>query len=194
MQNVAQKKYSYRYDSDGNYDSPSGKEYNGGMSYRDFGCHSYQEYLNSTLWSAIRAQQFVMFPKCCICSEDAEQVHHYDYSQPVMAGRCYELLFSVCRKCHERIELRDDGTKRKRRECQSFLWDCLVQSKKEGLVVRLVNGIDKLERDFNIKIGLPEPMSKLASKKAKQDRWRNMQPSERERILKARKQCKKKGR
>lgn len=90
----------------------------------DLGYSSYAEYLKSEDWKAIRKSVLSQFPNCCCCEQAACQVHHFDYSDPVMLGLVPELLFPVCDACHELIEFAD-GHKRPLRSAQRELKDRL---------------------------------------------------------------------
>lgn len=76
------------------------------------GFKDYRAYLASKLWRAIRARAFSLFGRECFwCGEDAEQVHHSEYTTEVLRGAKMEALYPICATCHRVAEFYPDGTK-----------------------------------------------------------------------------------
>ena len=76
------------------------------------GFESYADYLASPLWATIRGAKIAVDPKCEICDEKADHVHHLSYKPSVMMGKRRYWLVSVCKKCHHKIEFTKGGKKR----------------------------------------------------------------------------------
>jgi hypothetical protein len=69
------------------------------------GFQSYEAYLLSPLWAAIRQRKWEEDGKVCWgCGEPADSVHHADYSLGVLKGEALHRLFSVCEACHKMCE------------------------------------------------------------------------------------------
>lgn len=84
------------------------------------GYASYEEYLASPLWAAIRDRKLAAEGRrCYACGKEAHQVHHGDYLEPTLAGPPEGItggsfgwdrwlataeLYAVCRSCHEWAE------------------------------------------------------------------------------------------
>lgn len=77
----------------------------------ELGYRSYAEYLQSDDWKKIRNEVLEQTPTCVACANVACQVHHLNYSNRVLLGIAREYLVSICRGCHEAIEI-DNGEKR----------------------------------------------------------------------------------
>ena len=78
----------------------------------EMGFTSYQQYLESPLWSAIRKRHLkVMHYSCQICKDRANQVHHRQYRMVDLQGETSKQLVAICQNCHRWIEFDDDGTK-----------------------------------------------------------------------------------
>lgn len=70
------------------------------------GYASYQEYLDSDDWKAIKGKVLRRDPFCFGCGGRAWQVHHMAYSFEVLLGTRTSMLVPICRECHEKIEFR----------------------------------------------------------------------------------------
>lgn len=69
------------------------------------GFASYDEYLESDFWKAIRERVFAEKGKKCVkCGKPANTVHHSRYDRATLMGETIESLFPVCRKCHIEAE------------------------------------------------------------------------------------------
>lgn len=94
--------------------------YENGQSYesrnlilRKMGFRSYAEYLKSDLWKRVRASMFKRKDRLCyICSDPAYTGHHNRYRESDLNGETIKHLHPICEKCHDRIELEPDGSKR----------------------------------------------------------------------------------
>lgn len=76
------------------------------------GWHSYTHYRRSSVWKRIRAEVLERDEhQCCFCKRKAIQVHHAEYSEDAILGKCLNGLFSVCRGCHYRLEFKPGGKK-----------------------------------------------------------------------------------
>ena len=82
-------------------------------SLRILGLASYPDYLASDLWRSIRSRVLRRDGhRCRTCPKKATQVHHQSYGMSAMDGTDISSLYSLCRDCHEAIELCPDGSKR----------------------------------------------------------------------------------
>jgi hypothetical protein len=71
----------------------------------------YNDYLNSPFWYVIRYTVLYRDSHTCrLCGENAEVVHHHDYSRGTLYGMNLDALVSLCHSCHEQIEF-DNGDK-----------------------------------------------------------------------------------
>ena len=78
------------------------------------GYYSYGQYLASDQWATIRNAVLVRDEhRCLICHAPANQVHHHSYAAAVMEGKRFSSLSSLCRHCHQKIEIRSNGKKRR---------------------------------------------------------------------------------
>lgn len=79
---------------------------------RAIGFKSYEEYLRSDLWAAIRRRVFKeISDKCAACNAPASEVHHRDYRPDMLRGHYIADLVPLCRTCHNYIEFTDAGAK-----------------------------------------------------------------------------------
>ena len=110
------------------------------------GFETYEAYLDSTLWKAIR--QSVLRRdrgKCVLCKDPAEQVHHLDYRLSVLKGGNNRRLVSLCGRCHIEVEF-DLGRKRTFRQSREVF--ALLLSHREKKVRRKYGaGLPKIKPD-----------------------------------------------
>jgi hypothetical protein len=78
---------------------------------RSFGFRSYKQYLKSDEWSKIRGEVFAEYSDCICCEHKAQVVHHVRYDSATLLGVHRLHLAPLCHKCHEAIEIQDDGEK-----------------------------------------------------------------------------------
>lgn len=72
------------------------------------GFANYRQYLESPLWSKLRSRVLKRDNHVCWgCGRAATQVHHRRYRKDTLAGTNLEYAVSICRTCHEKIEVRD---------------------------------------------------------------------------------------
>lgn len=72
---------------------------------REIGYNSYYEYLSSELWESIRLRRLEQDNYLCVvCGNDADSVHHGNYSEKTLLGLELRSLMTVCRDCHKYIE------------------------------------------------------------------------------------------
>ena len=76
-----------------------------------FGFFSYKAYLRSDEWRAIRNGVLAEYPECICCHSPSKVVHHVKYDSATLLGLHSLNLAPLCRECHERIEIMEDGTK-----------------------------------------------------------------------------------
>jgi hypothetical protein len=77
------------------------------------GFDSYGDYLASELWWSIRMAVWRRDGgKCRLCGERGEEAHHLDYSLEILRGQRNDLIVMLCGTCHQKVEFREDGTKR----------------------------------------------------------------------------------
>lgn len=76
------------------------------------GFKSYDAYLRSSIWAAIRQRVLDRDNSTCsVCNRDAECVHHTKYDDATMDGRSITALVSLCEACHRAIEFNEHGNK-----------------------------------------------------------------------------------
>lgn len=79
---------------------------------RDMGFSSYEDYLLSELWAAIRVKVLARDGrKCQACGKPASIAHHSSYSKGTLDGQNLRGIWSLCRPCHKFIEFSGDGAK-----------------------------------------------------------------------------------
>lgn len=79
---------------------------------RGLGFPSYQDYLNSPLWKAIRRRVLgKRGSQCLLCGVTATTVHHTEYSVATLRGKKTNTLVPLCRTCHELAEFGTGGSK-----------------------------------------------------------------------------------
>lgn len=71
---------------------------------RAMGFDSYNQYLNSELWSDIRQKIIGAHRVCWKCDSLASVVHHRRYDLPTLMGLDLCGLVAVCQDCHEEAE------------------------------------------------------------------------------------------
>jgi len=101
---------------------------------------TYQEYLETPLWKAIRKRVFGIKGKCCegCGSLVGIQVHHSVYSQRVFRGETLNGLRVVCRLCHERIhKLKDSTSMNLKQATNSILKEDVIEIKKITVLKRI---------------------------------------------------------
>ena len=80
------------------------------LEWHGFG--SYQEYLESDMWFAIRKRIWSRDKGLCVvCSQPGQCVHHRSYKAKVLRGDYDPWLITLCASCHEYIEFELDGRK-----------------------------------------------------------------------------------
>ena len=86
------------------------------------GFESYEQYLRSSLWQAIRKRVMERNGERCIaCGKRATAVHHTRYDHATLTGKDIEGLFPVCDTCHDLAEFDQEGNKRDLDGANSFL-------------------------------------------------------------------------
>jgi hypothetical protein len=108
---------------------------------KSLGFYSYQEYIDSDLWSIIRKEILSRDACFCrICGKRGYEVHHFTYSKDILLGKRPEALITLCRDCHQHLEY-DEKIKKPLRQCQRDLLERVTRTK-------MIKGIS------NPKIGL----------------------------------------
>ncbi|KKM74076.1 hypothetical protein LCGC14_1404030 [marine sediment metagenome] len=75
---------------------------------KSLGFDSYQDYLDSGFWKAIRNRILKRdLNSCTICGSPANQVHHLRYTPKVLLGIKTKWLKSICSSCHYTVEFSD---------------------------------------------------------------------------------------
>lgn len=98
---------------------------------------SYPEYLKTKLWGSTRKAALSRdCGKCRVCGVPATEVHHRQYDEDTLRG-AIEHLLSLCRGCHERLEMVKAGRKRSFAEVE---WE-LVLMLAEAEQIRRGNGV-----------------------------------------------------
>lgn len=78
----------------------------------ELGYKSYSQYLRSDKWAEIRGLKLQRDPECFGCRKPARQVHHGKYTKENLLGDTARDLYSVCKRCHMKIEFTPEGYKR----------------------------------------------------------------------------------
>lgn len=99
---------------------------------KDYGFDSYQDYLQSEIWKAIREDALNRNKHCILCATRATQVHHICYHPQVLFGNAPSLLVSLCGSCHHSIEF-DGEMKRNLYSCTHELLNRLRASGRQSL-------------------------------------------------------------
>ena len=77
------------------------------------GFRSYQSYLASPLWRAIRNDELRKAGGlCAACGHRTRTVHHRDYRPRVLRGEDRAALIALCQRCHDKLHY--DGRRRER--------------------------------------------------------------------------------
>lgn len=72
---------------------------------RSLGFTSYDDYIRSPLWLAIRLRVYAAKGRSCVkCGGQSEQVHHARYDKATLTGESIEFLHPVCPTCHRDSE------------------------------------------------------------------------------------------
>lgn len=110
---------------------------------KTLGYPSYQAYCNSGVWISIRDSILKKTPRCFMCDDRADLVHHFAYPVKVLRGIDRRLLFPMCRPCHELIEL-EGRFKRTLYESQCIFIRMLLGFDKEASARRVVEAYTEL--------------------------------------------------
>lgn len=99
----------------------------------------YRKFLSSYAWRKTRERIIKRDNgECVICQREAEEVHHHEYLPEIMEGIRDDLLVSLCKGCHHRIEF-DGKTKRidlkEKRKVFDSLQDIHRQLREKGVDV-----------------------------------------------------------
>lgn len=100
---------------------------------KELGYSSYQEYLQSEDWRAIRERILHRDPECVLCRCPSTQVHHFSYHYKVLLGLQPRLLFGICEQCHHEVEF-NGKEKRTLEESQEYLLLMLKNRKLAGTI------------------------------------------------------------
>lgn len=88
---------------------------------KSIGFSSYRAYLNSELWATIRGRVLSASPNCRMCGGEARCVHHRSYDRDTLRGERDSSLTPLCLRCHEKIEFKGDGGKRRTSNANHYL-------------------------------------------------------------------------
>lgn len=95
----------------------------------------YATYLSLPIWIQTRKTVLARDShKCRVCTKPATEVHHRSYDEDTLRGAT-EHLVSLCRGCHEFIEMTTNGTKRGFEDVEarlSRLMEVSVKASAEG--------------------------------------------------------------
>jgi hypothetical protein len=75
------------------------------------GYSTYGEYLKTDEWKTIRSRVLATNPSCLMCSLPSQVVHHVKYWDTTLLGLDDRTLAALCHKCHELIEINEQGEK-----------------------------------------------------------------------------------
>lgn len=80
---------------------------------KKLGFSSYKDYLESHLWKRIRRAAFrLLGSRCSLCGGTANVIHHMTYDELVLLGKDISQLLPLCYICHNKLEIKSDGSKR----------------------------------------------------------------------------------
>lgn len=75
---------------------------------RELGFATYADYLCSPLWQSIRKSMLAKHKRCFRCGQvGPRQIHHHFYSKGNLSGQTEKGLYTLCRPCHEGLEMQD---------------------------------------------------------------------------------------
>lgn len=98
---------------------------------RRMGYASYSIYLESLVWYGIRRRVLNRQKTCRLCGKKANQVHHREYTEDNLSGKSLVGLLSICRKCHEFVELERSGFKRPQDEVERLVVKLLARAEQK---------------------------------------------------------------
>lgn len=96
------------------------------------GFRTYQHYLRSPLWKAVKAH--VLRSKgdtCFLCPQKASTVHHRRYTGLTLIGEHLQYLDPICNGCHQMIEFDVDGTKLASGDVEEYVQEHLRRNELE---------------------------------------------------------------
>lgn len=117
----------------------------------------YEQYLNTALWTRIKAWVRIRDAYSCrLCLHQSSphsleelDVHHRSYDQATLEGLEGAQLISLCRRCHHRVEWFADGSRRRdlrEKEVELHRMMALRQRiRDEGLLVRTVRARNRID-------------------------------------------------
>lgn len=123
----------------------------------NLGYHTYDEYLNSEAWAAIRRRVLgIDFWTCRMCGSRATEVHHTSYKKTVMLGADITHLHSLCWECHDKVEFVDGNTDGQRRTPSEMVATLIKAVKERQAVKREANQLirDGDLADSSSRVGL----------------------------------------
>lgn len=101
-------------------------------AFRSLGFATYREYLESSIWSAVREMVFDRKGhKCVICDRPATQVHHSRYGMRELIGTRFKHLHPICTACHHEVEF-EDGVKVSLVVARARFWRMLDAKSREA--------------------------------------------------------------
>lgn len=93
------------------------------------GFSSYQQYLKSPLWQAVKCKVFAVNGKeCLLCNNPASTVHHRKYTALTLIGEQLNYLSPICNSCHKMIEFDTDGSKLASDDVEEYVAEHLRQN------------------------------------------------------------------
>jgi hypothetical protein len=95
---------------------------------KEMGFRSYQEYLDSELWSIIRKNILSRDAHFCrgkLCNSRSTLVHHLSYNKPTLLGEAPFALITLCKDCHRKVEW-NGSTKRTLKESQKATLELVI--------------------------------------------------------------------
>lgn len=111
----------------------------------ELGYKTYYDYLQSDLWKTIRTRVYTTKgDKCTLCPTKASFIHHRAYSKNVLLGKDIKPLVPICSDCHQKVEFKKTGKKRKLDEVQVRFDNLKVgikRGKKSPKKVRQCSGV-----------------------------------------------------
>jgi hypothetical protein len=79
---------------------------------KKLGYKTYEEYLKSAFWSAVRRRTLTRDRFICrLCPNKATEVHHTVYDFFTLKGKTLQHLYAICSPCHERVTFESPGVR-----------------------------------------------------------------------------------
>jgi len=138
-----------------------------------FGFKTYKHYLKSEEWAAIRSEVFKEYPECICCDHATQVVHHVRYDSATLLGLHRLNLAPLCKACHERIEINEDGEKDSLARANTLMLELArLKNPKQTWLLRFYRDRGK----FKAKRGIDAQACKQAWRRKRDAQEQQLQP------------------